>query len=138
MRVVGIKVNCPSELVCANKPGWSPTEIVAPWMGFLVVASITVPDAAGETYVVISMQPLSEIRNARATTCRHLLMCGLTVKLRPRLRHQTALRSNEAHRALPKRRKGDAGAHWVPAPAAPNKKRITDPSNDCQVTPLAS
>jgi hypothetical protein len=25
----------------------------------LVVASITVPDAAGETYVVISMQPLS-------------------------------------------------------------------------------
>jgi hypothetical protein len=41
--------------------------MVAPWMGFLEVASITVPDAAGETYVVVSMQPLSEIRSGRAT-----------------------------------------------------------------------
>jgi len=88
VRVVGTKMNCPSELVCANKPGWSPTEIVAPWMGFLVAASITVPDAAGETYVVISMQPLSEIRNGRATMCRHLPMCGLTVKLRGRTEGQ--------------------------------------------------
>ena len=84
VRVVGIKMNCPSELVCANKPGWSPTEMVAPWMGFLVVASITVPDAAGETYVVVSMQPLSEMSSARPTTCRLLLMCGLTVTLRGR------------------------------------------------------
>ena len=53
-------------------------------MGFLEVASITVPDAAGETYVVISMQPLSDIRNGRATVYRHFLMCGLTVKLRDR------------------------------------------------------
>ena len=50
-------------------------------MGFLVAASTTVPDAEGETYVVISMQPLSDIRNERATAYRHLLMCGLTVKL---------------------------------------------------------
>src|SRR5215472_7759886 len=78
VRVVGTKTNCPSEFVCANKPGWSSTEMVAPWMGFLEVASITVPDAAGETYVVISMQPLNEIRNGRATVCRHLPMCGLT------------------------------------------------------------
>jgi hypothetical protein len=34
-------------------------------MGFLVAASTTVPDAEGETYVVISMQPLSDIRNER-------------------------------------------------------------------------
>ena len=53
-------------------------------MGFLEVASITVPDAAGETYVVISIQPLSDIRNGRATVYRHFLMCGLTVKLRGR------------------------------------------------------
>ena len=53
-------------------------------MGFLVVASITVPDAAGETYVVISIQPLSDIRNGRATMYRHFLMCGLTVELRAR------------------------------------------------------
>src|SRR5215472_7668052 len=82
VRVVGAKTNCPSEFVCANKPGWSSTEIVAPWMGFLEVASITVPDAAGETYVVISMQPLSKIRNGRATECRHLPMCGLTMYMR--------------------------------------------------------
>src|SRR5215467_1944634 len=50
-------------------------------MGFLEVASITVPDAAGETYVVISMQPLSDTRNGRATVCRHFPTCGLTVKL---------------------------------------------------------
>ena len=49
LRVVGTKSNCPSEFVCTNKPGWSSTEMVAPWMGFLEVASITVPDAAGET-----------------------------------------------------------------------------------------
>src|SRR5215472_16529397 len=78
--VVGTRTNCPSELVCANKPGRLSTEIVAPGMGFLVVASTTVPDAAGETYVVISMQPLSEIRNGRATMYRHLPMGGLTVK----------------------------------------------------------
>jgi len=84
VRVVGTKTNRPSEFVCANKPGWSSTEMVAPWMGFLEVASITVPDAAGETYVVISMQPLSEIRNGRATMWRHLPMCGLRVKLRGR------------------------------------------------------
>ena len=30
LRVVGIKTNCPSEFVCANKPGWLSTEIVAP------------------------------------------------------------------------------------------------------------
>ena len=53
-------------------------------MGFLEAASITVPDAAGETYVVISMQPLSDIRNGRATVWRHFPMCGLTVKLRGR------------------------------------------------------
>ncbi len=41
---------------------------------------MTVPDAEGETYVVISMQPLSDIRNGRPTAYRHLLMCGLTVK----------------------------------------------------------
>ena len=28
-------------------------------------------------------------------------------------------------------RKGDAGAHCLPAPAVPIKKRLTDPSNDC-------
>ena len=28
-------------------------------------------------------------------------------------------------------RNGDAGAHCPQAPAAPNKKRFTDPSNDC-------
>ena len=50
-------------------------------MGFLEVASITVPDAAGETYVVISIQPLSDIRNGRATVYRHFLMCGLTMSL---------------------------------------------------------
>ena len=54
-------------------------------MGFLEAASITVPDAEGDTYVVISMQPLSDIRNGRATVYRHLLMCGLTVKLRGRV-----------------------------------------------------
>jgi len=53
-------------------------------MGFSEAASITVPDAEGETYVVISMQPLSDIRNGRATAYRHCLMCGLTVKLRGR------------------------------------------------------
>jgi hypothetical protein len=53
-------------------------------MGFLEVASITVPDAAGETYVVISIQPLSDIRNGRATVYCHFLMSGLTVKLRGR------------------------------------------------------
>src|SRR4029077_16505167 len=53
-------------------------------MGFLEAASITVPDAEGERYVVISMQPLSDIRNGRATVYRHFLMCGLTVKLRGR------------------------------------------------------
>jgi hypothetical protein len=36
-------------------------------MGFFETASITVPDAAGETYVVVSMQPLSDMRNGRAT-----------------------------------------------------------------------
>src|SRR4029077_9056502 len=51
-------------------------------MGFLETASITLPDAEGETYVVISMQPLSDIRNGRATVYRHFLMCGLPVKLR--------------------------------------------------------
>jgi hypothetical protein len=50
-------------------------------MGFLEAASITVPDADGETYVVISMQPLSDIRSGKATAYRHLLMCDLTVKL---------------------------------------------------------
>jgi hypothetical protein len=34
-------------------------------MGFLVAASTTVPDAEGETYVVISMQPLSNVRSER-------------------------------------------------------------------------
>ena len=53
-------------------------------MGFSEAASITVPDAEGETYVVISIQPLSDIRNGRATVYRHFLMCGLTVKLRGR------------------------------------------------------
>src|SRR5215469_11212514 len=102
LRVVGTKTNCPSEFVCANRPGWSSTEMVAPWMGFLEVASITVPDAPGETYVVISMQPLNEITSGRATVCRHLPMCGLTVKLsgRPevlRARQSVfALRASEA------------------------------------------
>ena len=50
-------------------------------MGLLEAASITVPDAAGETYVVISMQPLSDISNRRATVRCHFPMCGLTVKL---------------------------------------------------------
>ena len=49
-------------------------------MGFCEAASITVPDTESETYVVISMQPLSEIRNGRATAYRHLLICDLTVK----------------------------------------------------------
>src|SRR4029077_20426033 len=53
-------------------------------MGFSEAASITVPDAEGETYMVISMQPLSDMRNGRATAYRHCLMCGLTVKLRAR------------------------------------------------------
>src|SRR5215472_10348940 len=84
--VVGTKTNCPSESVCANKPGRLSTEIVAPGMGFWVAASITVPDAAGEIYVVISMQPLSEMRNGRATMCRQLPMCGLTGRVgRPRV-----------------------------------------------------
>jgi hypothetical protein len=50
-----------------------------------VAASTTVPDAEGETYVVISMQPLSDIRNERDSVERHLVMCGLTVKLSGRL-----------------------------------------------------
>src|SRR5215472_9488410 len=79
--VVGTKTNCPSESVCANKPGRLSTEIVAPGMGFWVAASITVPDAAGETYVVISMQPLREMRSGRATMCHHLPMCGPTGKV---------------------------------------------------------
>src|SRR5580658_1561195 len=49
-------------------------------MGFCEAASITVPDTEGETYVVVSMQPLSEIRNGRATAYRHVLICDLTVK----------------------------------------------------------
>ena len=53
-------------------------------MAFSEAASITVPDAEGETYVVISMQPLSDVRNGRATAYRQCLMCGLTVKLRGR------------------------------------------------------
>jgi hypothetical protein len=32
--------------------------------------------------VVISMQPLSDIRHGRATVYRHFLMCGLTIKSR--------------------------------------------------------
>jgi hypothetical protein len=40
--------------------------------------------------VVTAMQPLSEIRNGRATVCCHLPMCGLTVKLtgRPKAHNQ--------------------------------------------------
>jgi hypothetical protein len=49
-------------------------------MGFLVAASTTVPDAEGATYVVISMQPLSDIRSERDSMWRNLLMCVLTVK----------------------------------------------------------
>ena len=81
VRVVGSKKNLPSESVCANKPGWLSTEMVAPRMGLLEAASTTVPDAAGETYVVISMQPLSDIRSGRAALYRHFLMRRLTVKL---------------------------------------------------------
>ncbi len=37
---------------------------------------MTVPDADGETYVVISMQPLSDMKNRSAATHRQLLMCS--------------------------------------------------------------
>jgi hypothetical protein len=47
-------------------------------MGFSETASITFPDAEGETYVVISMQPLNGMRNGRATVYRQFLMCSLT------------------------------------------------------------
>ena len=53
-------------------------------MGFLETASITVPDAEGETYVVISMQPPSDIRTESATVCRHFPMRGLTEKMQGR------------------------------------------------------
>jgi len=39
---------------------------------------MTVPDADGETYVVISMQPLSDMTNESAATHRQLLMCSST------------------------------------------------------------
>ncbi len=39
---------------------------------------MTVPDADGETYVVISMQPLSDMTNGSAATHRQLLMCTST------------------------------------------------------------
>lgn len=51
-------------------------------MGFREAASVTVPDADGETYVVISMQPLTAMRNGRITRYRHVLINGLTVSLR--------------------------------------------------------
>jgi hypothetical protein len=53
-------------------------------MGFLDAASTTIPDAEGETYVVISMQALSDIRKGSDTVYRHLFMCGLIVKSRGR------------------------------------------------------
>ena len=37
---------------------------------------MTVPDAEGETYVVISMQPLSDMTNGSTATHRQLFMCG--------------------------------------------------------------
>ena len=40
-----------------------------------------VPEAEGDTYVVISMQPLSVIRNGTATAYHRLIMCGLAVQL---------------------------------------------------------
>jgi len=57
--------------------------------------------------------------------------CALTVKLRGRTRRQAALKLNEAHRASPKRPAGRLGRTMFPAPEAPNKKPLTDPSNDC-------
>src|SRR5215472_11353589 len=73
--VVGTKTNCPSESVCANKPGRLSTEIVAPGMGFWVAASITVPDAAGERDEKRKshhVPPVAHVRpngEGRPTTC---------------------------------------------------------------------
>src|SRR5580658_1943423 len=79
-------------------------------MGFVVAASTTVPDAEGETYVVISMQPLSDIRNERDSVWRHLVMCGLTVKLRGR---PEALDWSRGRTLFPRAR-GDTTEHHGP------------------------
>ena len=71
------------------------------------------------------------LRASTAMIVAQRCMCGLTVKLRGRLRRQAALRSNEAHRAPPKRPERRRGRTLSPAPATPNKKPITAPSNDC-------
>jgi hypothetical protein len=79
-------------------------------MGFVVAASTTVPDAEGETYVVISMQPLSDIRNERDSVWRHLVMCGLTVKLRGRAQAPNQSRGC----TLSSRARGDTTEHHGP------------------------
>src|SRR3984885_1283261 len=70
-------------------------------MGFCEAASITVPDTEGETYVVVSMQPLSEIRNGRATAYRHVLICALTVKVSGRAKAHPAPRDRLPHFPAP-------------------------------------
>src|ERR1700683_8489 len=79
-------------------------------MGFVVAASPTVPDAEGETYVVISMQPLSDIRNERDSVWRHLVMCGLTMRL-----SDAGLRCRETKLIYPNHRP----PRWLTEDAAP-------------------